>query len=245
MNEFEQQWQRRFEKFATRHLSDHQVSGWSLAGLRQRMAAFERLVDEGLLLPHGGVLDVGCGAGTYVRLLAKRGHPVVGLDYSIPSLARARAADVALAGRYAAGGAYALPFGDGSFDGVVCIGVFQALERVGAAVGELARVLRPAGIVVVETLNPLSPVAAARRVGSRLKRQPSRLRYSAPSLVEAEMVARGIQPTRRIGILLPPRSLPWLENTLMRPGVARLLTGLPGVRSVAPHAFWIVGVKTA
>ena len=92
MSDFEEQWQRRFERFATRHQADHQVSGWSVAGLRQRLALFEGLLDRGLLTQGGRVLELGCGAGTYVRLLGKRGHSVVGLDYSLPSLSRAAAA---------------------------------------------------------------------------------------------------------------------------------------------------------
>jgi SAM-dependent methyltransferase len=75
MTSFERQWQSRFEKFATRHGSDHLVSGWSVAGLRRRLAVFEGLLDQGLLGTGTRVLELGCGAGTYVRLLAKRGHP--------------------------------------------------------------------------------------------------------------------------------------------------------------------------
>ncbi len=245
MNGFEQQWQRRFEKFATRHQRDHLVSGWSLAGLRQRIATFERLLDQGLLPSGSGVLDLGCGAGTYVRLLAKRGHPVVGLDYSLPSLSRAKAADPALADRYVAGTAYALPFAGESFDGVVCIGVLQALEQVPLALAEIARVLRPRGVAIVETLNPWSPVAAVRRLSSFVNRQPSRLRYAAPGMVERAMSARGIRPLKRLGILLPPRSLPRLEDVMGRAWLGRLLGTLPGARSVAPHAFWIAGVKAS
>ena len=98
MTGFERQWKGRFEKFATRHEPDHLVSGWSAAGLRRRMATFEGLLDGGLVRSGARALELGCGAGTYVRLLAKRGHPVIGLDYSLPSLRRAVAADLPQAG---------------------------------------------------------------------------------------------------------------------------------------------------
>src|SRR5262249_35268013 len=78
MSGFERQWKGRFEKFATRHEPDHLVAGWSLAGLRRRMVSFEGLLDGGLTRPGARALELGCGAGTYVRLLAKRGHPVIG-----------------------------------------------------------------------------------------------------------------------------------------------------------------------
>ena len=243
MTGFERQWQSRFEKFATRHQHEHLVSGWSAAGLRRRVAAFEALLDRGLLAAGARALELGCGAGTYVRVLAKRGHPVVGLDYSLPSLDRAVAADLSRAGRYVAGDASRLPFQDRSFKAVTCIGVFQALERPDAALTEIARILEPAGVAVVETLNPWNPLAAARRLSAFIRRQPTRLHYSSPRAVERTMASRGIRPVRRVSILLPPRSLPRLERTLGQPWLIRALEAMPGVRTLAPQAYWIVGVK--
>jgi SAM-dependent methyltransferase len=242
MTGFERQWQTRFEKFATRHRSDHLVSGWSAAGLRRRLSVFEELLDRGLLNAGDRILELGCGAGTYVRLLAKRGHPVVGLDYSLPSLDRAVAADLAQTGGYVAGDASRLPFQDRSFKVVVCIGVFQALETPEFALTEIARVLEPTGMAVVETLNPWNPLAVARRVHAFFRRQPTRLRYGSPRAVERAMASRGLRAVRRVSILLPPRSLPGLERTLGRPWL-RALEAAPGVRALAPQAYWIVGVK--
>jgi SAM-dependent methyltransferase len=243
MMTFERQWKSRFEKFATRHQSDHLVSGWSAAGLRRRVTVFEGLLDRGFLPEGGRVLDLGCGAGTYVRLLAKRGHAVVGLDYSLPSLARAVAADLPSAGRYVAGGAQRLPFPAGTFQAVLCIGVLQALEQPAEAIAEIARVLAPNGAALVETLNPWSPLAAGRRLSALVRHQPTRLHYDSPSGVEREMTACGLNPQRRVSIVLPPRSLPAFEGALERSWLRRLLDALPGVRSLAAQAFWIVGVK--
>ena len=243
MSGFERQWKGRFEKFATRHEPDHLVSGWSAAGLRRRMATFEGLLDGGLVRSGARALELGCGAGTYVRLLAKRGHPVIGLDYSLPSLRRAVAADLPQAGRYVAGDASGLPFQDRSFQAVACIGVFQALERPEAALAEIARILEPAGVAVVETLNPWSLPAMLSRLAAFLRGQPTRLRYDSPNAVERTMASRGLQPLRRLSILLPPRSLPSWERALGRPWLARALEAVPGLRALVPQAYWIVGVK--
>lgn len=243
MTGFERQWQSRFEKFATRHRSDHLVSGWSAAGLRRRVAVFEELLDHGLLGGGARVLELGCGAGTYVRLLAKRGHPVVGLDYSLPSLRRAVAADLSRAGSYTAGDASQLPFRAESFKAVACIGVLQALEQSGAMLAEVARVLEPGGVAVVETLNPWNLLAATRRLGGFIQRQPTRLHYGSPRVLERTMVSRGLRPVRRLSVLLPPRSLPGLERALARPWLVRATGMAPGVRALAPQAYWIVGVK--
>ena len=243
MTSFERQWQSRFEKFATRHRSDHLVSGWSAAGLRRRIAVFEGLLDRGLLGAGARVLELGCGAGTYVRLLAKRGHPVVGLDYSLPSLRRAVAADLPRAGGYVAGDASGLPFRAGSFKAVSCIGVLQALGQPDATLAEIARVLEPDGVAVVETLNPWNLLAATRRLSAFVRRQPTRLRYGSPRALERVMLARGLRPVRRISILLLPRSLPGLERTLTRPWLGRAMGMVPGFHALAPQAYWIVGVK--
>jgi SAM-dependent methyltransferase len=243
MSGFERQWQGRFERFATRHQSDHRVSGWSAAGLRRRVATFEALVDQGLLGAGTRALELGCGAGTYVRLLAKRGHPVVGLDYSLPSLRRAVAADLPQAGRYVAGDASRLPFQDRSFRAVTCIGVLQALEGPETTLGEIARVLEPGGVTIVETLNPWGFLATLRRLSAFVRRQPTHLRYGSPGAVERSMTSRGLRPVRRLSILLPPRSLPSLERVLGRSWLIGAFQAIPGVRALTSQAYWIVGVK--
>jgi SAM-dependent methyltransferase len=243
VSDFEEQWQRRFERFATRHQADHQVSGWSMAGLRQRVALFEGLLDRGLLTQGGRVLELGCGAGTYVRLLGKRGHSVVGLDYSLPSLSRAAAADPGRLGRYVGGSSYALPFPADAFAAVTCIGVLQVLTDPEAAIAEMARVVARSGVLLIETLNAWSPIAVVRRLTALRQAQPTRLRYSTAGAVERAMVAHGVVPVQRIGVVLPPKSLPGLAEPLGRPWLQRMLGGTPGARAVAAHAFWVVGTK--
>jgi len=240
---FERQWQIRFEKFATLHQAEHLVSGWSAAGLRRRVAIFEKLLDKGLL-GHGiRVLDLGCGAGTYVRLLAKRGHQVIGFDYSVPSLRRAVAVDAARTGDYVAGDASRLPFRDGTFKAVTCIGVFQALEQPETALGEIARVLEPRGIALVETLNPWNLLTATRRFRGFIRRHPTRLRYGSATALARPMASSGLEPARPLRVLLPPPSFPGLEGALTRPWLVRATEMLPGVRALASQAYWIAGVK--
>src|SRR5262245_298104 len=106
MTTFEGEWRNRFERFARSHDADHLVSGWSAGGLRRRLAIFEKILAQQQCSPPARVLDLGCGAGTYVRFLAALGHHVIGLDYSLPSLSRAIAADSSREGRYVSGEAY-------------------------------------------------------------------------------------------------------------------------------------------
>ena len=102
------------------------------------------------------VLDVGCGDGSLVRLLARQGASAIGLEPSEAQLARARAAEPAGEEAYLAGVAEGLPFPDGSFDTVI---FFNALHHV--PVGEQDRrwTRRPAASSLDGLLYVQEPIA--------------------------------------------------------------------------------------
>ena len=81
---------------------------------------------------HGRVLDVGCGSSPYRELLPPDAV-YIGVD-------RRRQAHGALLAA-----ADALPFADGSFDGVMCTEMIEQSPRPWLLANELARVLRPGG----------------------------------------------------------------------------------------------------
>lgn len=105
------------------------------------------------LLPHlptgGRVLDVGCGTGLLLKRLGGKCR-AVGLDLSPGMLRRARKRnpDVPLV----LGDAEHLPFKGGRFDAVFSVTVLQNLPHPHQALGEMARVVRGGGKVVVSTL---------------------------------------------------------------------------------------------
>jgi len=100
-------------------------------------------------------LDVGCGGGLLTEALTRLGYPITGLDVSARSLeaARRHAAQEGLAVDYREGSAYALGLADGAVDGVVISDVLEHLHDLPAAAREIARVLRPGGVVVFDTIN--------------------------------------------------------------------------------------------
>jgi len=106
--------------------------------------------------PQGAVaLDVGTGTGELALALRRRGAAlVVGIDFSPAMLARARAkAGQGLA--LALADALHLPFADGTFDRVTCAFVLRNLSDVAAGLREMARVLRPGGLMVsLELVRP-------------------------------------------------------------------------------------------
>jgi SAM-dependent methyltransferase len=103
------------------------------------------------------VLDLGCGDGEVTELLL--GDPwldVVALDLSAGALERFRSRRTAPASdrlRLIRGSAYELPFRDGALDAVVSFGYASAASYDDVQF-ELARVLRPGGIAIVDFANP-------------------------------------------------------------------------------------------
>jgi SAM-dependent methyltransferase len=238
---FDQEWRARFQRFGRTHVSEHAVSGWSVGGLRRRVQIFERLLDEVPLPRPARVLELGCGAGTYVRHLSDRGHRVVGLDYALPSLSHAAAGDPERRASYVCADGYALPFRSGSFDLVVCIGVLQALSAPDRLLDEIVRVLRPAGVIVIEALNASAVAAVIRRVREMVAGRPPRLCFYSVFRVRRWLRQRGVVVLRRVGVYLPPRRFSAVGGLLDRSPLIPLLEAVPGAALLGAHAFWLVG----
>jgi len=110
------------------------------------------VLDE--ILPAGDpvVVDVGCGDGSLVRHLARRGAHVVGVEVGAEPLARARAHDRVADERYEQAGAQALPLDDGAADVVVFSNSLHHVpgDLLDTALAEAARVLRPGVVLYVQ-----------------------------------------------------------------------------------------------
>jgi len=108
----------------------------------------QRLFDRYDLPPTPHILDLGCGTGEITRRLATRfpQATLVGIDILEGNLAIARRDD-GFDGRirYEEGDAFALVFGDASFDLVVCRHMSQAVPDFPKVLAEITRVLRPGG----------------------------------------------------------------------------------------------------
>ena len=117
-------------------------------------AVTESSVDLLRLDVGGSVLDVGCGHGTCVPMLARRVLPlgrVVGLDSSRAMIAEAhrRFDHSGLPVDFYVGNACALPFERESFDAARSDRVFMFLDDPTKALSELVRVTRPGGRIVI------------------------------------------------------------------------------------------------
>ncbi len=137
-----------------------------IAGYDRSAARYDAVVGQqylmgiwGLLplvrLPqHPAILDAGCGTGAVLLALAKVYAPcrlLVGVDLSPGMVAQARqkAAAEGIPATYYVSDIEQLPLRDQTFDLAVCSGVYHWLEDQEAAVRELARILRPGGVLLL------------------------------------------------------------------------------------------------
>jgi ubiquinone/menaquinone biosynthesis C-methylase UbiE len=124
-----------------------------LFALEQDRRQVARLL-EVLALPSGSrILDVPCGQGRHAHLLAEAGLDVDGLDYSRELLALARKRGTGRTLRYTRGDMRELPSRwTARFDGVVNLftsfGFFVDPRDDATVVREMARVLRPGGVLI-------------------------------------------------------------------------------------------------
>ena len=107
------------------------------------------------------VLDAGCGSGIFSQPLVDAGMQLTGIDLSEPMLERAK--QRLPESTFMTADMLDLPFADASFDKSVSITALEFIEDGQRAIAELFRVTKPGGLVVVATLNGLSPWAARRR----------------------------------------------------------------------------------
>lgn len=125
---------------------------WCPEGLRESSA--------GLLGDVAGrrVLEVGCGAASCARWLARQGAYPVAFDLSAGMLGEARAAArrSGVAVPLVQADAEALPFGDGSFDvAATAFGAVPFVADPGRVMREVYRVLRPGGRWVFAVTHPM------------------------------------------------------------------------------------------
>jgi ArsR family transcriptional regulator len=110
------------------------------------------LVELTVAAPLGDLLDVGCGQGRILKLLATRAHRVVGVDVDSDARRLARA-EVLLAGSpncsLRQGDMYSLPFDDGEFDTIILDDVLPSATRPTGVIEEALRLLTAGGRVLL------------------------------------------------------------------------------------------------
>ena len=150
----------------------------------------------------GAVLEVAIGTGRNLPHYP-RDRRLTGIDLTpaMLTLARDRARDLGVAAALLVADAQALPFAAASFDSVVCTLGLNAIPDDQAAVGEMYRVLRPGGRLVLlgHVASPYRVVRAIQRLierwllpvaGDHQTRRPLPLLQAAGFVLDGEERSR-------------------------------------------------------
>lgn len=108
--------------------------------------------------PEGIVLDVGCGSGALVVAMAGMNHQVHGMDISEGMVAMARkfSEEQGLNPEHIhLGEVEAIPYDDGFFDVVTCVGVLEYVCDEKVALSELQRIIKTDGLIILTMPNIL------------------------------------------------------------------------------------------
>lgn len=106
------------------------------------------------------ILDLGCGAGPVLTVLKEHSYKLIGIDYSLDMLQHAR--------RELGNNIDQLPLlraecekvpmRDSTFDCIICLGVISYAESIDTALGEIYRLLKPGGKVIVSYRNKYNDI---------------------------------------------------------------------------------------
>lgn len=108
--------------------------------------------------PPASVLDVGCGTGVLAGRLVRHGYAVSGLDPSSGMLEVMRRSGLEI--EAVQGSATEMPFDENRFDLSLSIATMHHIadrDAVHAALGEMVRVVKPGGRILVWDHNPRNP----------------------------------------------------------------------------------------
>ena len=140
---------------------------WFESPIGRLIKEYEKELICRMLTPKAGetILDAGCGTGIFSQDIMATGARIVGLELSIRMLHRAQAQLKERKFAPVQADMIRLPFPENSFHKTVSITAIEFIEDAQTAVDELFRVTQPGGVILVTTLNALSPWAGRRKKG--------------------------------------------------------------------------------
>src|ERR687898_1353554 len=166
---------------------------WALSE-DQQVPTYEDALARVEFEPGRLVLDVGCGVGAFLRLVAERGGRPYGIDASeaLLDVARSRLPDADL--RH--GDMEALPYDDDTFDLVTGFTSFFFADDMVGALREAGRVARPGAPVVIEVFGAPERCELEQVKGAIAPFRPrgedgEEVRYWRPGMVE-ELAAAAV-----------------------------------------------------
>jgi 2-polyprenyl-6-hydroxyphenyl methylase/3-demethylubiquinone-9 3-methyltransferase len=197
-----------------------------------RLKWFDRHIDW----KNKDVLDLGCAGGFMAEALALRGANVTGIDPAAEAIdaARRHARETGLPISYDVGVGEALPYDTAGFDAVVCVDVLEHVADLDRVLAQVARVLRPGGLFLFDTINrnPVARLATITVAEDLLRLLPSgahdpakfikplELRHALHGAALVPGPTTGLGPrgiNRRLDLIFGPLPL----TTILYMGIAR------------------------
>jgi SAM-dependent methyltransferase len=211
---------------------------WALSE-DQQIPTYEKALGRVELEPGQLVLDIGCGVGSFLRLVADRGARAFGIDASpaLLEVARERVPDADLH----VGDMEALPYDDDTFDLVTGFNSFFFADDIVAAVREAGRVAKPGTPVVIQVWGPheRNDLEAMKQIirpflPPRPADAPPEPDYSKPGVLENIAIKAGLAPEQAFDtswdLLYPDDET--LRRALVAPAGIALLVGPPREQQV-------------
>jgi SAM-dependent methyltransferase len=177
----------------------------SFEDITQRLRVYLPDIEE--MGSPGRVLDIGTGRGEWLQLLADTGVDAYGVDTNVIAIDRCRRRGLEVVHGDALAHLAGLP--EASLAAVTGFHVVEHLENFNALVeliDQAARVLRPGGLMILETPNPDNVIVGA----SLFYQDPSHHRPVPPRLLEFVMSRRGFVDVELR--LLHPMDAPLIDD---------------------------------
>ena len=171
-------WSSLYEQTASRSIYIHNLQ-------RRKQCVLEFL--KGV---QGRVLEVGCGAGNVILSLPEnRGTRIFGADFSSSMLRQARENANGRKNSLSllAADALELPFRNGAFGTLLCLGVLEYIPDYKRVLSECHRILEPGGRFIVSVPNVASPFIRIDDLGFSLK---NTVTHSLPTGIRRWLKAR-------------------------------------------------------
>jgi ubiquinone/menaquinone biosynthesis C-methylase UbiE len=150
------------------------VAKWYAALTKKSLEDFKALARRTAerIPPHSSVLEVAPGPGYFAIELAKLGdYQITGLDISetFVEIARANGAKAGVSVDFRRGNASGMPFGDETFDFVLCRAAFKNFSDPSGALEEIYRVLKPGAQALIIDLRRDAPVESINQAVNAMK----------------------------------------------------------------------------
>jgi SAM-dependent methyltransferase len=170
------------------------------------------------------VLDLGCGGGWMTRTLIHMGHDAIGVDVSRGILLTASTA-AETKGRLIRADGHSLPFREGAFDAVVCVGALHHTDLKRLLPG-LERIVKRDGVLVFLEPNKFNPFSAiGRRLFPMSTHTPGEEPYG-PRQLRVELSSKGWRVEEYQSLFLYALALSYVLHKLNWPRAASKVVGL-------------------